>query len=210
MSENPIFALLPFFAAAYFLYLWIQDKKSNEKSQGGSEGGLPGAYPASLQVIGIAMIGAILIVILATVAEFSLGVSDQQSTIKWWFLAAMLGAGIIEEIIFRGFLVVTKRGEAALISSIVLFSFVFAIVHPYIWTNIHEDPSLIESVSGLRLDISTHAILSTAYIFVLSLWFYFCRFNNLNKTRSLLPCFVAHCSANVTVFAIKGFSGYIS
>ena len=46
-----------------------------------------------------------------TLGENLLAISEQQSDITALFLPAMISAGIIEEIVFRGYLVFTKRGR---------------------------------------------------------------------------------------------------
>ena len=61
----------------------------------------------------------------------------------------------------------------------------------------------------LRLSLTPKSIFSTSILFFNSLWFYFVRFFRMNPYRSLLPCFAAHFTSNLGVFAIKALQGKV-
>ena len=212
MPDNLVFNLLALFAGIYLLHLWWSDtqvrrKNANKESV---KGLLPGSTLAPPRASIFAVVGAVFIVLTVTFLELKLGVSTEQSTISWWFLPAMLGAAVTEEVIFRGYLVVSNRGKWLLISSIVMFSSIFALLHPYIWYHAVESPSAIQWITTLRLKLELQPLLATASIWLLSIWFYTVRFWPLNKKHSLLPCFSAHAAANLSVFIIKLTSGHVA
>jgi membrane protease YdiL (CAAX protease family) len=117
----------------------------------------------------------------------------------WYFVFAIVAAGVVEEVIFRGYLVVENKGRAALIASCVGFSFLFAVIHPHLWSN--ED--------GFELTLTAKGFLSTGILFANSLWFYALRFGPWNKTRSIFPCMLAHAASNLGVFFVKLWQGYV-
>lgn len=208
MSDNPLISILSLAVGCYLLWIWVQDYRSNKTQP--TPYAMSGTTPATLKGCIFASLGAIAIILLVTVFEKTLGVEDQQSEIAPIFLLAMMGAAITEEVIFRGYLVISNKGRAALVLSIIGFSLLFSILHPYLWSYPLEAPSGIEWVTELRLDITLHTVLSTASVFTLSIWLYYVRFSANNPQHSLLPCFCAHTSANIAVFIIKMTSGYVS
>ena len=162
---------------------------------------LPGATPASLSAIAVAAIGALCILAAEAGGEHVLGVSAEQSTMTALFgLYSVIGAPVIEEIVFRGYLVIEDRGWPALWASVVTVSLLFALLHPFLW-----------EWHGTRLTVhlTGKAWFSTAAIFAGSLWFYAVRFVRLNPRRSLLPCLVAHATKNLGVLAIKYLQGFL-
>jgi membrane protease YdiL (CAAX protease family) len=74
-----------------------------------------------------------------------------------------LMAAFVEELVFRGYLVVENRGRTALLAGIVGASLGFALLHPFLWT--WRD-------GALHLNGSGKAWFSTAAVFAGSLWFY--------------------------------------
>ncbi len=115
-------------------------------------------------------------------------------------LCSILGAPAIEEVIFRGYLVIEQRRRAALSAGVVGISLLFALLHPFLreWKG-----------EGLTVHFGAKAWFSTAVIFAVSLWFYTVGFFGLNPQRSLLPCFVAHAAKDLGVFAIKYVQGFV-
>jgi hypothetical protein len=123
----------------------------------------------------------------------------------------MIGAAFGEELIFRGFLVVPTRGRAALFGSIVGFSLLFALGHPFLW----DWKSLAAGQpKQLVWDFSLKAWWSTAMVFLFSFWLYALRFPlrypKLNPRASLIPCIAAHLAKNLGVFVIKLAQGHVS
>ena len=154
---------------------------------------------------------ALLILAVETGGEVLIGIADEQNEVVWFFIFASLGAGIVEEVIFRGFLVVENKGRVLLIASCILFSFLFAVLHPYLWEfDYPEDVAMWKFwMADFRLIFTTKAFFTTAILFANSLWFYALRFGPWNKNRSLFPCMLAHAVSNFGVFVVKFIQGSI-
>ena len=209
-SEDPIMVLVLLGVCLYALKLWWDDLQAYRKGKP-NEKAFPGATPCGRGALVLAVVGSLILLGLETVGEYALGISDEQSKITWLFLISMITAAFVEELVFRGFLVVTGKGTAAVISVIVGFSLLFAILHPHLWSV--ETP---EGVAGWQfwaadwsLHFTTKAWFSTTALFVGSLWFYICRFNPLNPLHSLFPCIAAHLVKNIGVFVIKLAQGHV-
>jgi membrane protease YdiL (CAAX protease family) len=194
---------------AYVFYTWLGDFRRGQTGQMDARA-FPGAVPCSKTAIIIAVVGALMFLALETGGEYLLGVSAQQSNITVLFLLAMVGAAFGEELVFRGFLVVTDRGKMALIGSIMGFSMLFALGHPFLWD--WKSPGT-DQPHQLVFDFSLKPWFSTAMVFLFSVWLYAMRFPlrypKLNPQRSLLPCIAAHLTKNLGVFAIKLAQGHV-
>lgn len=198
MSENPIMILLYVGVAAYVLHIYWGDFKA-ERAGSPHAGALPGAKPFGLAAVIIGIVGTLLILAAEVGGEIALGVADEQSEVVWYLLLTWLCAGVVEEIIFRGFLVVESRGRAALIASCVGFSLLFAIIHPHLWSL--ED--------GFHLTLTEKGFFTTGLLFANSLWWYAVRFGPWNPSRSIFPCMIAHAASNLGVFLVKLAQGYV-
>lgn len=198
MTENPIMILLYLAIAGYVGKIYWSDTKS-QIAEGPSEGAMPGAFPASPVAIVIGLIGALLILGLETGGEIALEISGEQSEMLWYALFPILAAGLVEEVIFRGFLVVDKKGRAALFAACIGFSLIFALIHPHLWSL--ED--------GFELTLTTKGFFSTGLLFLNSLWFYACRFGPWNPSRSIFPAMIAHAASNLGVYCVKLAQGYV-
>lgn len=205
MSDSPLIILILFAGAAYLFKIWLDDQKA-WRAGSPNEQALPGATPAPAIALWIGAIGAIFLVLIETGGEIALGVSDQQTDITAIFLLAMVGAGVLEEVIFRGYLVVTNRGHRALLASIVGFSLLFALLHYQYYTEIPEDGSWTD----FTFVIDAKSSWSLLLLFLNSLWFYSVRFFKWNPHQSLLPCFVAHITSNLAVFIVKALQGHVT
>ncbi len=209
MTDNPLLILLTLGIAAYVFKLWLDDYRQTEKGTP-PPGALPGARRTTRTAVLVAVGGALIILGLETGGEYALDIVEDQSEITVLFGVFMLAAAFFEELIFRGYLVVQNRGKAALIASIIFFSLVFTLAHPFLWD--FEGPEngwrFWEGV--LTFDFSLKAWFSTSIVFVNSLWFYTVRFYALNATRSLIPCFAAHLCSNLGVFGIKAAQGFVT
>ncbi len=193
--------------SVYLFWLWWSDFKSAQAGKP-NENAFPGAVPASKLAIGVAIVGSIILLALETAGEYALGISDEQQSIAAVFLFSMIAAAFVEELIFRGYLVVTKRGRAALVFSILGFSAVFAILHPFLWQwDVADGNSWWQG--SIVWDFSLKAWFSTVMIFIASLWFYTVRFLPVNPAHSLVPCIAAHLTKNVGVFVIKWAQGFV-
>ena len=210
MDESPLTILFYVAIALYVGHLYRADFLA-EKSGKPNPKPLPGATSASMGLYIIGVIGALVILAVETFGEIALGISSEQSDVVWFFVFASLSAGIVEEVIFRGFLVVENRGRAALISSCVAFSLIFALLHPYLWE--FDYPENVEAWKFWQADFSfiltPKAFFTTAILFLNSLWFYALRFGPWNPERSLFPCMLAHSMSNLGVFVVKWYQGYV-
>jgi len=195
--DSPIMGIFYAVAAGVVLYLWTSDYKQGREGKGA----FPGATPVPVRVLWIAGIGGLILTLLETAGEWMLGLTAEQTELAAIAILPLMSAAIIEEIIFRGYLVVDKKGKAWLVGSVLFFSVIFALIHPYLW-NWEE--------GRLHLDLSVKAIFSTAFVFFSSLWFYAVRFSFGNHRNSLLPCFVAHATANFSVYIVKATQGYVT
>ena len=196
MIDDPIISVIYFCIAAYFLKLWYGDLRAAEKPKNA----FPGAEYAPMSAVIIAVVGILVLLGAYTGAEIAMGVESEQSTLGIFALFSMIAAAFVEELIFRGYLVVENRGRLALIGGIVGFSIVFALIHSFFWSYTDE--------SGLVFNFTAKASLDTFFIFANSLWFYAVRFLPFNPKRSLIPCIAAHLAYNLGVFAVKMIQGF--
>ena len=198
MNENPLMILLYVGVAAYVGHMYWGDYKAAKSGQPNS-GAMPGTVAAPLGAFIIGTLGALLLLGVETGGEIALDVVDEQSEMVWFFVFAIVAAGVVEEVIFRGFLVVENKGRALLIASCVGFSLIFAVIHGHLWDG--ED--------GFEWTLTGKAFLSTGILFANSLWFYAVRFGPWNPKRSLFPCMLAHAASNLGVFFVKLGQGYV-
>lgn len=197
--NHPLLLLGLTAGALYVLKLWCDDLRAARNGRP-APAALPGATAAPRRAIIVAALGALVLVALETGGEIALGLSAQQSRITAAFAVySVIGAPVIEELIFRGWLVVENRGRVALWSGAAVASLLFALLHPFLWQ--WDD-------SGLRLSADAKGAFSTVMVFCASLWFYIARFARWNPQRSLLPCFAAHAAKNAAVVAVKAAQGF--
>lgn len=199
MTQSPFVLLLMTGAALYLGKLWWDDLRSGSAGSPNPRA-LPGAVPAPPRAIIVAVLGAWVLLAAETLGENALGLSAQQSTMTWLFGAYSLTAAIIEEVIFRGYLVLDRRGPAALWLGAVAASVLFAALHPFLWK--WDD-------AGFALTLGAKGAFSTAVVFATSLWLYAARFGAWNPGRSLLPCIAGHAAKNAGVIAIKAAQGFL-
>lgn len=200
MDDNPVLLALVIVAGSYFGSMWLEDYRAIRAGKANPANTLPGATSAPLSASVIAAAGAIVILLAETLGEIAFGISDEQSTMTAWFAVYSLLAAFIEEVVFRGYLVVDKRGPKALVAGVFGASFLFAALHPFLWQ--WDD-------DGFVFTFTTKGCFSFSAVFVLSLWFYYCRFARWNPNRSLIPCFAAHLAKNIGVIVIKGAQGFL-
>ncbi len=211
MNDSPIAVLVSVLVAGYLLKLWIDDLRAFRRGTPNPRA-LPGATPVELWVIGLSVLMSLLLVVLETAGEIVLDVSSEQSTVPWYFLFAMISAGIVEEVLFRGFAVITRRGKAALVAGIVLFSVVFALLHAHLLGGGDAEAASdsTRNFLGLEIDLGPAALWWTFILFLNSLWWYTVRFMPGNPQRSLLPCFAGHIASNLGVFGVKLAQGFVA
>jgi membrane protease YdiL (CAAX protease family) len=199
MTDNPLLVAGMIAGTGVLVWLWRADFRAQRAGQPNPRA-FPGAAGCSARLVMIAAIGAIGLLAIETGGEYAAGIVRQQKSMTALFAGYTLAAAFLEELIFRGYLVVPTRGPAVLWASIVGFSVGFALLHPFLWDT---------QGGSLALHFTTKAWFSTAMIFLGSLWFYAVRFNRLNPAQSLLPCFAAHLAKNLGVIAIKAAQGYL-
>ncbi len=215
MSDEPALILFMSAVGLYVLHLWIQDYRAALNDQPSAQA-LPGAAPTTPTACFIAAAGAVLLLIVETFGEIRLGISAEQTEITLLFGVYTLIAAFIEELIFRGYIVVEGRGKALRWAGIVGASVLFAGLHPFLWSWDMGSSAMWQVFmiwrwsEWLTWDFSTKGVFSTAILFVSSLWFYTVRFASFNRTHSLLPCIVAHGTKNLGVIAVKGYQGFVS
>jgi membrane protease YdiL (CAAX protease family) len=185
--------------AIWLSKLWLDDLRNKS---GKDFGALPGATPCSPTAIWAACLGAIGLLLFETLGEKVGGLDEEQTTIAWHFISAMIAAAVLEELVFRGYLVATDRGRQVLITSAIGFSLLFALAHQYLWN--------FKTNEGFTLNLdSGKAWFTTGFLFLKSLWFYHARFASWNPKHSLLPCVAAHLTVNLAAYAIKAAQGFI-
>jgi len=199
IPENPWLLGGLCIVVAWLIRLWVNDFRLRGGGGNGS-GAFPGATPAGVVPISVAVAGALVLLGIETWGEISLGISSEQSTITWLFGLYTLAAAFGEELVFRGYLVVAHRGRVWLWGSVILFSVLFALLHPFLWE---------WRGGGLVVHPGLKGAFSTAVVFAGSLWFYAVRFSRFNPGRSLLPSISAHLARNLGVFLIKLAQGFV-
>jgi membrane protease YdiL (CAAX protease family) len=210
MTENPVMILLYLGIAAYVGHIYWTDYKSG-RAEDPEAGAMPGATGTTLSAILIAVAGALVILGIETGGEIALGVAAEQSEMVWYFVFAIVAAGIVEEVIFRGYLVIDKRGAALLAASCVGFSLLFALIHFHLFSFEYPDevPRWQFWAAEVEWTLTSKGWFTTVILFANSLWFYLCRFGPWNKTRSIFPCMIAHAASNFGVFVVKLVQGFV-
>ncbi len=215
MSQEPFGIVFYLIVTLWLGNLWLRDIRAAAKDPEVAGTGFPGATTCTLKPIAVAVAGTLVLLAAETFGEIQLGISEEQSDVSWFFLLALISGAIVEEFVFRGYLVIESRGHAAKWISIFAFSAIFALIHPYVWSfDLAEETADAGMLSRLfdafSLNFTTKAIFSTAFIFVGSLWFYFVRFFRLNPQHSIIVPIAAHVAKNVAVFAIKLAQGHVT
>ncbi len=200
--HHPLFLLLMTAAGLYAARIWSCDRRAARASGNSVVQALPGATDAPALASLIAVAGSLVLLAAETLGEKALGLTAQQSRMTWLFgLYSVAAAPVIEELIFRGYLVVDGRGSRMLWAGVIGASAGFAMLHPFLWR--WDD-------DGFALTLDAKGWFSTAAAFATSLWLYAARFAPWNPRRSLLPCFAAHSGKNLGVLAVKHAQGFVA
>lgn len=195
MQDSPLYSIVFFLAGAYLFKIWYGDLKSKDRPKNALAG-------STTCGVGLALIGALVGAFLMasdSLTEDALGFQSMQIVVTIWALPVWISSAFIEELVFRGYLYIDKKG--LLIASCVILSLLFALFHPFLW-----DYSMEE---GLTFNFSLQAWVNTLNKFAFSLILYALRFAPINKSRSLIPCIAAHMVYNVGVFAVKFWTGFV-
>lgn len=208
-SLNPVGVALFSLVALWLARTWLRDAR--EYPQGG---GLPGASRCPARAVVVAVAGTLALLALETLGEIRLGLANAQKDVSWLALPMFAAAAFTEEVIFRGYLVVERRGNAVKWASAVAFSLLFALLHDHLW---HFEMPADRSAGtfaalreGFATDFSAKAVFSTVFIFAGSLWFYFVRFFRWNPHASLAAPVAAHLAKNLAVFFVKLAQGHVT
>jgi membrane protease YdiL (CAAX protease family) len=183
-------ALLYCALGLFVLIAWARERRKRTLN-GEPEKFWPGTTYAPTGAYFIAAAGAILITIAEAAVEKRAGLTDKQDVLPAIFIFQLLGASVIEEMLFRGFVAPGELVGRKLLALMIVGSLVFALIHNF---DLSEPEGQVNAL----------------FAFITSLWLYVVRFNPLNPDRSLLPCFMAHTVRNLAVFGIKGAQGFIS
>jgi membrane protease YdiL (CAAX protease family) len=198
MNEDPLIILIYCAIGLYIANLYRADIRSFVAGRPNVKA-LPGAKPTTGLLIFASVLAAFVLLGNAVIGEYALGIVEAQSEMVWFFVFASVSAGVIEEVVFRGYLVVQNRGRNALVLSCLGFSLVFALVHGYLWS----------MEEGFALNFTVQGIFNTWILFFNSVCFYALRFGPWNANQSLLPSIIAHMVLNLGVFGVKLAQGYI-
>ena len=198
MTENPIMILLYVGIAGYVGKMYLADYK-DQRDNGPNKQAMPGALKTSLAAVLIGIVGSLIILAIETGGEIAFGISAEQSEVVWYLVITWLCAGVIEEVIFRGYLVVDKKGAAALWGSCIGFSLIFAVAHAHLWS----------TDGGFHITLTEKGLFTTSMLLANSLWWYACRFGPWNPTRSIFSCMIAHATSNLGVFLVKLAQGCV-
>ena len=198
MNEDPLLILIYCIIAIYLANIYRADIKAFVVGEPNVKA-LPGAKPTNGLLIFASIVGALVLLGNAVVGEYALDIVEAQSVMVWFFVFASISAGVIEEVVFRGYLVVQNRGRNALVLSCIGFSLVFALAHGYLWSM--ED--------GFAWSFTVQGIFNTWILFFNSVCFYALRFGPWNANHSILPSIIAHMVFNLGVFGVKLAQGYI-
>lgn len=187
-------------AGLYVGILWREDRRA-ARTGNAKAGGFPGATDAPGRAVIISVAGALGILAIETGGEIALGIAAEQSKMTWLFaLYSVAAAPLIEELIFRGWIVVENRGRATMWAAAVGASVIFAALHPFLWR--WDD-------AGFALTLGAKGWFSTGIVFAMSLWMYAARLAAWNPQRSLLPCFAGHAAKNLGVVGVKLATGFM-
>ena len=216
MNENPWIILIYCAIAIYMANIYRVDIKAFVAGNPNIKA-LPGAKPTNGLLIFASVLGALVLLGNTVVGEYALGIVEAQSEMVWFFVFASISAGVIEEVVFRGYLVVQNRGRNALVLSCLGFSLIFAFLHGHIvrfnndvWgTNLVENFFNLIRLRFISWEFTVQGIFNTWILFFNSVCFYTLRFGPWNANQSILPSIIAHTVLNLGVFGVKLAQGYI-
>jgi len=187
-------ALLAFALGLCVFAAWYGEFRQRRRA-GAAEGFWPGTTLAPAAAYFVAATGALLITVAEAGVEMRYEVTASQSHLPLIGLLGLVGAAVTEEAVFRGFAAPSHFAGRKLLLLILGGSSVFALIHVDLLNfNLHDEKQVITLV----------------FEFLTAVWLYLARFNPLNPTRSLLPCFMGHIVRNLAVFGIKWAQGFVN
>ncbi len=183
-------ALLYCALGLFVLIAWARERRKR-KHTGEPEKFWPGTTYAPSATYFVAAAGAILITIAEAAVEKRAGLTEMQERLPAIYIFLLLGASVVEEMLFRGFVAPGELVGRKLLALMIVGSLVFALIHNF---DLSRPEGQVDAL----------------FAFATSIWLYVVRFNPLNPDRSLLPCFTAHIVRNLAVFGIKWAQGFVS
>ncbi|MEY4273007.1 MAG: hypothetical protein RL250_1873 [Verrucomicrobiota bacterium] len=187
-------ALLAFALGLCVLAAWYGEFRLRRRT-GAPEGFWPGTTLAPAAAYFVAATGAILITVAEAGVEMRFDVTESQSQLPLVALFGLVGAAVTEEAVFRGFAAPSHFTGRKLLLLVLGGSAVFAAIHiDFLDFNPRDEKQVITLV----------------FEFLTGVWLYLARYNPLNPTRSLLPCFMGHIVRNLAVFGIKWAQGFVN
>lgn len=206
-----ILNLLLLGGAIYVGWEWWKDLQAKQAGRPNPRA-FPGTAPAGAGMLALAAAGGVALTGMETAGELALGFSAEQTRITAGMLPALIGAAVLEEVIFRGYLLVTNKGRGWLAGTLIGGAVLFALLHGHLfagvadWMNLGAGP---EEAGGATEPFSAKGWFSTGFLLLHGLWFGLVRIWPANPEKSLLPCVVAHLATNLAVFAIKAGQGFV-
>ena len=170
-------------------YAWFSEYRKRQ-SNPGPELFWPGTTRAPISGILITVSGILLITVAETCAEIHFQVTASQSVSNLPILGATMGAAIVEEMVFRGFVAPSQLRGIKLLALIIVGSVIFSAIHGFDFSTVQGRISLVTT-------------------FFISVWLYLGRYNPLNPERSILPCLIGHVVRNLAVFGVKWAQGFV-
>lgn len=123
-QDDQIFSVFMFAVSAYLFYMWWDDLRYFKKSGGKvRRGAFAGAAPVPAKYCLWGAVAAVGLLALHVWTEYSLGVVSEQTSFSHWAIFSWIAAAFVEELIFRGYLVVQNKGVLALGASMLFFRY---------------------------------------------------------------------------------------
>jgi membrane protease YdiL (CAAX protease family) len=189
MSFNLVTDIIYLLIGLGVAYAWFSEYQKRQRNPG-PELFWPGTTRAPISGILITVSGILLFTVAETCAEIHFQVSAHQSVGNLHILGATMGAAIVEEMVFRGFVAPSQLRGIKLLGLIIVGSVIFSVIHGFDFSTAQGRISLITT-------------------FFISIWLYLGRYNPLNPERSILPCLIGHAVRNLAVFGVKWAQGFV-
>lgn len=207
-QDDVLYSLGMFAVAAWLFKMWLSDTRNFVCTGTPAKGEFPGARPVSIKLAVFGAMCGVVLLAAITAAEIAGGGVEEQTKVSFMAIFSWTAAAFIEELIFRGYLIVQNKGKLLLWGSAILFSLIFALCHPFFWDfSIPENGGLAEA--SFAINLTEKAARDTIFVFLSSMVFYALRFCPQNKMRSLIPCVAAHLAYNLGVFCVKAAQGFV-
>lgn len=207
-QDDALYSLGMFAVAAWLFKMWLSDTRNFVRTGASAKGEFPGARPVSIKLAVFGALCGVVLLVAITAAEIAGGGVEEQTKVSFMAIFSWTAAAFIEELIFRGYLIIQNKGKLLLWGGAILFSLIFALCHPFLWDfSIPESGGLAEA--SFTINLTEKAARDTIFVFLSSMVFYALRFCPQNEMRSLIPCVAAHLAYNLGVFCVKAAQGFV-